>query len=206
MKTRLACLAIAAAAGTAVAQVTPIGPFAGQLQESFESFQNYIDNPNFHEDTNGPFPIFGGNATMVGPFTAIYEPGVADFGLGSNGFAQVVDGRKGAGLDNSGTWTIQFGTPVVDFGGYWSHYPDPGNPITFDFYDAGGNLLGSDSATVIDGSGSLHWLGWNSVTPVSTVVVGGDYMVVDYMQANVPAPGALALLGLGGLAAVRRRR
>ncbi|MBK7405513.1 MAG: PEP-CTERM sorting domain-containing protein [Phycisphaerales bacterium] len=206
MNSPIACLLCATIAGVATAGITPVSPFTGTLQETFESFQNIRDNPNVYQDASGPFPIFLGAATMVGPSTAIYRPGYANFSLGSNGFAQVADGAQGAGLNGLGAWTIRFGpTGASDFGGYWSYLPDFHHNMSFDFYDPTGSLLGSDSLTVNDNSGALHWAGWTSTSPIATVVITGDFMAGDYLQANVPAPGALVLLGLGALGAQRRR-
>ncbi len=54
--------------------------------------------------------------------------------------------------------------------------------------------------------GGLDWHGWSSTTAIGRVEFSGDYVVIDGLQALVPAPGAMALLGLGGLLGTRRRR
>lgn len=70
-------------------------------------------------------------------------------------------------------------------------------------YDAGNNLVDSFSGDVSDfptlsGAGIVRVVWQESVS-------GGGF-VVDNVFFTIPAPGALALLGLGGLTAVRRRR
>lgn len=214
MKTRVVTcgICVLALAGIATAGVTPIGPFTGQISEDWESFDNYNQNPNFYEDANGPVSIFGGNAMISSPFSgqggimAIYEPGSADFGLGANGLAQVADGTKGMGLDTPTSATIDFSSDISDFGGYWGA-ADP--VINFEFYDAGGLLIGTDTVSYSDpaGQGTLIWLGWTFNTGIASITYSGGFVVNDGLQANVlPSPGALAILALGGLVGTRRRR
>ena len=59
------------------------------------------------------------------------------------------------------------------------------------------------------------FLGYIGTTPISSVrIIGGTddtavgeiYDAADVSYAFIPAPGSVAILGLGGLAAVRRRR
>lgn len=207
MNPRITCLIALAAAGPALAQLTPIGQFLGDCQESYESFPNYRNTPGSY--MTDPTPIMGGMALVgASPRMVVYEPPAgATFLLGSNGSALVAHGVKGHGLDTFGSFTITFPSGVSDFGGYWSHFPDAGNPIVFDFYNTSGGYIGSDARLVIDPSGALQWAGWNSVAPIGSVVISGDFIVHDYLQANcIPAPGACAALGLAGMLAARRRR
>jgi hypothetical protein len=222
-KTITASVTIVFLAGAASAAVLPLGPFVGDTSETWESFQNYIDNPNFYEDAFGPVSILGGNASIAnaasgaGGSMVIYDPNAAGFGLSAYGSAQVSDGVQGMGI-NTGfpalATTITFTVPVTDFGGYWgvtnetSGPADP-MPVNFEFYDVNGAMIGSDVLmySAPNADGALMWAGWNSSTPIGSVVYSGDYTVNDGLQANlVPAPGAAALLGLGGLMSSRRRR
>lgn len=212
MKT-LFTVAVVTASSTAHAAVTQISlPFAGSLQESWESFSNYYDDPSYFMDN--PTVIMGGAAQISYPQMVVYQPGYAAFGMNPYGLAQVVDGIKGHGIVNPAAATvIDFLAPIVDFGGYWGatnyHSSDPTvpTPITFDFYDMNGAL--SDSVVVqfsdSTAGGNLTWYGWQSDTPLSRIVYTGDAVVNDYLQANVPAPGSLAVLALAG-AGTRRRR
>jgi hypothetical protein len=222
-RTTTASATILFLAGVASAAVIPVAPFAGGLSETWESFQNYSSNPDFFEDLSGPVSIFGGNASIAnassgaGGSMLVYDPNVAAFGLGEYGLAQVSDGVRGMGIDTGFPalpTTITFPVPVTDFGGYWGvgaidGAPSDPAPLNFDFYDVNGALLGSDVLmySAPNADGALMWAGWNSSTPIGSVVYSGDYAVNDGLQANlVPAPGAAALLGLGALAGARRRR
>lgn len=145
----------------------------------------------------------------------VYEPGVAIFGLGNSGNAQVSDGVKGMGLNGFGeTAVITFEMPILTFGGYWGvgtgdPVPDP-NTVTVAFYTPDGGLI--DTVGFLyshsdNGDGGLDWHGWSSSTAIGRIEYTGDFVVNDGLQASlVPAPGAVALLGLAGLFGTRRRR
>lgn len=76
------------------------------------------------------------------------------------------------------------------------------------FFDAGMNLLGSVACTGIGGIETISASGFGTAYYVA--IAPGDYFdwvgIDNIIYTEVPAPGAFALLGLGGLAAVRRRR
>ncbi len=212
---RIAASALAAVtAASALASVTPIGPFTGTIQESYESFPNYMQNPNFY--MSNPTTIFGGQATIGGGtggnWMVVYEPSAgAHFGLGTYGLAQVKDGTKGHGVDTgwpAPTTEIIFNSPQTHFGGWWGAadiYGYSTVPIRFSFYDANNNLIGQDTVQYGDplGQGTLLWFGWNISPPVKRIVYQGDFVVHDALQA-IPEPGALALLLVGALALRRR--
>lgn len=66
--------------------------------------------------------------------------------------------------------------------------------FTNTFSDNNGNLIQGP-----EGNGTLA--GWDGLSD------GGDYNIYFSSAVNaIPAPGAMALLGLGGIAAIRRRR
>jgi uncharacterized protein (TIGR03382 family) len=215
-------LALSAAGTVTAGTVTPINPFNGQMTETWEQFQNYQQNPNFYEDATGPVTIFGGKGIISTQFSgqggimAIYEPSQgATFGLADYGSAQVHDGTKGMGIDTSAIpTTIRFTNEVVEFGGWWgcagfSGDPNNPSPIRFSFFDVNGALIDNATVNYSDptATGTLMWAGWSSTTPIKSIEYFGDFVVNDGLQANkVPAPGALALLGLSGLVARRRRR
>lgn len=213
---RLSIVAVATLVVAGAAQgggVSEIDPFVGDLAETWEGFPNYKKDPDRFLDD--PTAIMGGHASISNPFMHVYEPGLADFGLGNSGNAQVSDGVKGMGLnDFAQTAVITFDTPVFSFGGYWGvgtgdPVPDP-NTITVAFYTPDGGLI--DTVGFLyshsdNGDGGLDWHGWSSSTAIGRIEYTGDFVVNDGLQASlVPAPGAVALLGLAGLFGTRRRR
>jgi hypothetical protein len=175
----------------ASAQVTPTGPFAGDISESWESFDNYIVDPDQFMDE--PTVCFGGSAQINGGGVMLcYEPGAAGFGLGTPGQATVADGVKGHGLNTGpdAVGSIVFSEPVCSFGGYWGAAIVDGaydGLVEFSFQDANGNVIDTDTFQYVDdgnGIGTIVWVGWTSATPIKTVNYRGDYVVNDFLQAS----------------------
>lgn len=224
MKTFLATLAVVACAGAAAAATE-----SWQNQVSFTSDAQPASNlsiPQFDTlggtrslnsitisyyfkgsadiaaDNDDPFKSGAANGRIIRTFTAS-GPGGA-FGFGTNTVTSAVvnldpDNGDGAGsFDSTGPDGVIF--PTLAFG--------------FDLAGVGAAALGP-----YIGAGSVNF----SVTPVvmvndlqfsatdqyQTQVSNPDLTVqikVDYDYTLVPAPGSLALIGLGGLVAGRRRR
>lgn len=192
--------------------ITEIGPFSGSLTESWESFTTGVQLADGST-------IFGGNASISHPNMVIYDPGVFNFGIGSSGTAQVVDGFKGLGLRTDDVAQIDFNTPVSQFGGYWGAATDSTGviptTISLTFLDVSLNVIGTDSFTYLrlgnPGDGELEWHGWSSTEPFSAVQYSGEFVVNDSLQAEpgnvIPEPATMMLFGFGllGLAGLKRR-
>ena len=100
------------------------------------------------------------------------------------------------------------------------------NPVTavgldlIDFGDFGGQastivatLSSGEEITIFDGigvSGNQAFFGVITDAPIDSIVIrnnfDGDQYGIDNVQAGIPTPGAAGLLGVAGLASVRRRR
>ena len=203
-------IGISAIAVSSFAQLTSVGPFTGAYSEGFEEFNNYSSGPY------DSFSIMGGAATMSSTTDSnllwVYSPGtVADWGLGTYGFAQVHSGSNGLGLfstDTNGVVTLTFANPMSEFGGYFAdsspQYPD----ASVLFYDVNGNQLGGVQ-TLTNGSNVLSWLGWSSTAGIKTVRFSDGFApAMDDLQANptaAPEPLTFCLVLAGAAAVVRRR-
>jgi uncharacterized protein (TIGR03382 family) len=151
-------------------------------------------------------------------FSGAYAPGTwstSGVGIGGSSVVFAADGSRltiqgsdGAGgvtttvshtVVGSGTWTFDWSwtnvntTPGFDAGYYTI------NGTKFLLSDAvGGPFTGSVSVPVTAG----QTIGWQVVTVDG--LFGPGTLVIN--QFEIPAPGALALLGVAGLAGSRRRR
>lgn len=80
---------------------------------------------------------------------------------------------------------------------------------TVSAYDSAGGLLETISLDTESETIFTTFVGFGNVGDIALVTVSpdsGGFVLVDNVSYGVPTPGALALLGLSGIAAVRRRR
>jgi hypothetical protein len=110
---------------------------------------------------------------------------------------------------NISNGNIGFGADYIFDGAFFNGHGsgDGFLPIFFQLYQDGSLVHTSDSIA-LDGSGNGIFLnsGYNGL--VDQVVVNGShgFYILDDLTYRIPAPGALAALGVGGLMAARRRR
>lgn len=172
-----------------------------------------ITNPNditLQHDFNSAPPV----APPAGPFTL----GMATFseastGAGGRGWRLIPVFQGGFGrqlTDNAGisNITIDFSTPMLRAG------LDVGiGPARFQVEFFNGNTsLGSVTQSVQIPEANF-FAGWQNAAGITRIVItepsGENGLVggIDNVRYDiVPAPGAVTLLGLGGIAALRRRR
>jgi hypothetical protein len=169
-------------------------------------------------------PEVGAITTATGgvtPASGIRMLGMTDDGLSYTQAFQSVDVSSFAALINSGNAQLNAGALFNVGGGFTGAYA----AVTVQFF------TGSTYSSLIGNSGTgaltldANPQTWENIAVASAIPVGTTWMVyqVAYQNASigtntgfvddayltitqVPAPGALAALGLAGLAANRRRR
>jgi len=183
----IAILAVAGLAAGAVAQGVTLSFSASASEVNVGDTVSWTVSASF-TGYSDPTAYFGG---FVGTFDA------SDAGLGTSGnFANLMAGTGTPAAANGASVEA-----VNIFNAALLQTNDPANPIdifTFDVVTSGvGELSYSASGvyTVFADDG-IFTLG----DEFSTATVNSDSVSI------VPAPGAAALLGLGGLVAARRRR
>lgn len=143
------------------------------------------------------FGTSGGGPASISSFSAFF---------GSDVLCNATDG----GSDRRLTLIMDFSTPITDLEFDFNSAGDPSAAFPIRFYNAGG--LSSTDVVPYSGAGwvrDIMYGGLDNVTRVEIDSGGGAGWLfgVDNMDfTQVPAPGSLALLGLGGLVAARRRR
>jgi len=198
MKTFFAAAAVVAMAGAANAAVfTSAAAFTPNLAPGFffNDFASVVSGPS------APLAFSGGGfsytvGTQVGALSGLFnDPGVIS-------------------TDNAGdrievTFT---GAPVTALGGnFWSTdinvFP-VASTVTVQLSDGTTEVFASSSAADFRGFTSLVPISSFSIDAGNTASGGPAWATLDnlYVGNAVPAPGAIAMFGLAGLAAGRRRR
>jgi len=217
MRNSMAVFGVLAAAGLAVAQPAVTDLVVNGGFEADPPLSNWFVFGNAGVNTPANF----GGPDPAGLLDNNWGFGFGNFSGGENfnGLAQTLTG-----------W--QFGQ-VIEFGGdaYTSSGDSiAGSPnqffIALNFFDAANNFLFNVPTNLVDGSTpndtlvelrNTFTIGQDLnglVDRIEIVAVfrqeagsfAGGSVFFDNIFANVPAPGAFAMLGLGGLAAARRRR
>jgi hypothetical protein len=194
----MAALALLASAGMASASIVSIGEFTGDYQEGFETQPRFQFLP--HYDVFGGMgdvnQVGGGQGLHITTGWAFFQ---TIFPHGGDVF------MGGAGVNAE--WV--FDVPAKRFGGYFGTNADVPDAMAY-FYDEAGNLI--DSLAVGAPLGSWKWNGWETtgagikrVEIIANNQYNGFIMHDDMEYTMIPAPGGLALLGLGSLALRRRR-
>lgn len=205
MKLSLSAIAVAALAGAAFGQSTVFNnqaSFVGQLQGAF-LFDDFASIPTGLQ-TN-PL-VFSGNG-----FSATV--GAVDSAVDGNGTDDGLFNDPGILSTNSATDAIRFdfgaGTTAVGGNFFASDINFSPIPLTLTF-----NLSDGTSQTV-NTAGSNDFTGFINLSGISSMVVdapdaGGTFNWAAaealWVGRAVPTPGALAVLGMAGIAATRRRR
>lgn len=179
-------------------------PFLGSLGFTLEDFEDGLFNiPGVSANVGAPFGP-GGSTDSVDA-----DDGLID-GIGTNGrsyhYADAIAGIRFT-FDE-----IVLGTLPTRAGLVWT---DGNNSIVFEAFDRNGVSLGILVGSHGDGSyfgttGDDRFYGVEYAAGIGSIHIrstGGGGIEVDHLQYGwIPTPGALGVLGMGVLAASRRRR
>ena len=184
----------------AAAQVTPIGPFTGAMQEGWEGHALGQFLPSLD--------IFGGagDATQLAGGQGLHV--TTGWGFFNTTFPHS-GGRfmGGAGVN----YALNFDSPAFQFGAYFQTNADVPDAMAT-FFDASNVQIGG-SVVVSAPLGQWQWNGWEYAQGISRIEIVASnqwdgFIMIDDLEYNpVPEPGAFVALAAGlGLLLVRRRR
>ena len=142
---------------------------------------------SFYQNAFGNHSVSGMNPALFGVFPSLLNDSFVTIGLETNVGNAMLD----VGID----WaSFNAGGAIETDNGSWFATPDDAQ-----VYEIGGRVL-IGQFTLIDGflSGQINLQGKNGSDGENWTILGE--------QIGLPAPGAIALLGLAGLAARRRRK
>ncbi len=222
---KIATLAAMAVAGAASAQVT----YNDSVGDIFDTSFGHLDirSVTLSNDATNLYATVSVNgnaaATNWGKYLFMFDMNGGASGRSDNPWTRNIS-TNGRQIDTYvGSWVDQDPTSFAqiwrDNGGGWSNTNTVGDDrslaaigqikYTFALADIGASLGNTFYFDVMTTGGSDHDPGVdhlsnaNQATPFwDTQSVAGDYLAYNV----VPTPGSLALVGLGGLLAMRRRR
>ncbi len=222
MKTQMAVAALFAAAGAASANVVVSEIHANATGVDAEYIEIYNDG-------------FGGGGAMdiSGWSFEVWDSDTSDGDFGTLDFSVTID--AGTVLAVGDTWTIGSAQANIIYGAIFNQAMDDNSlendSSTYVWRNDGGSVVWT-AFTVDPGEGpAVANIGGVAITPDVTFGPDGNFMAPGYYRtdaagsfvltdfgdgapndpgvqnyAPVPAPASAAILGLGGLAAMRRRR
>ncbi|MEQ9097058.1 MAG: GC-type dockerin domain-anchored protein [Phycisphaerales bacterium] len=173
----------------ALAQVTPVGPFTGDLQEGFDALPGGF--PASH-------PVFDGTAEMISTGGSMHT-------TTGWSFMCVIRPFEGSRLAASagGFVIYEFTDEVGMFGGYFGTNADTSGPdATARFLDASGALV--DEAVIeINPDCAWNWNGWEVAGGVTTIeiegaVFGGAFVQMDAMELTYGSASCYADFDMDG--------
>jgi hypothetical protein len=220
MKKSIGILCVCGLAGSVMAQPVEVGGPVGAAT----GFLDFDNPPVPVGPIAGNSPVFTSvgisNVSLFGSFTT----GDA-MGSGVNGNALVSTGggagtltvqAPGGPMDNlsaNSGFRFEFSVPVISFG--FVFVDQVNHQVDVTLY-SGGMSLGTATFTITSPTGGFPvppkgWVdaqgrNYDAIEISSGAVGDGGWGPDDIWVEAIPAPGSVALLGLGGLLAARRRR
>lgn len=190
------------ASAAAQASMIATSPFVGDQREPLNAAGTLITND---------FPIFGGQAHLKsfdGVTTAVHY--LFNDSLGGDS----VSPRTGSHILGwtQGPGNFTFSPPVTKFGAYWNNNSGA-NDATVRFYDSGGGLIDTATASVAAPGTAWAWNGWQSTgAAIARVEVTGNGILNGFLwfddleKTMVPGPGGALVLAFASTLVRRRQR
>lgn len=173
-----------------------LGGFGGAIGSSLAMIQSAL---TFRQALGLPLDFPSGNEGMLFPFRSLFQGGDGNDAAPENAPGSLV------GFDSAVA-----GTPAV---GRFTDAVDVDPRVGYGDNDLYYFEVSIDAAFVSDTMTYTSYTGVDNITQLIYDLGGGLYRYevtsakdAELVIRRIPAPGALALLGLGGLVAARRRR
>jgi MYXO-CTERM domain-containing protein len=201
MKT-IAAIAVLAIAGAAQAQISVVDLGTGAPPATVGPYAMIpfgVDNRPIFSDVLDVTPADG---APTGPIS--FDTPMSHRQVG-NGWATWSHGYTGDMYYTNGALDVTIAMPAGTAAFYMYAEPDPFDAYNMTVVTDDGNIL---TIPVVGNSGANGFGFWTAGAPIATVTISADvdFAIGEFGIAQVPTPGAAAMIGLGGLAAVRRRR
>lgn len=183
---------------SALGQITPIGPFEGDLTDTFNHFST--------NQAVQVLDVFDETSTLRN----LSDGGAIKVEISSSLNGDLVTPRSGWMVGQLGIGQWDFPTPAVQLGGYFENNSGA-DDATLSFFDERLELIGTVTADIPAAGQEWVWNGWESAVPFSRVEVVGNGLIngfiwyEDMQLSIIPEPSTLSLQCLGLLAARRRR-
>jgi hypothetical protein len=175
---KIAFASMLAIPAVALAQVNPVGPFTGDLQEGFDLLPGGF--PPSH-------PVFDGTGEMISTGGSMHTTS----GWGFRCTIRPFEGSRLA-ASASGFVRFEFTEDVGAFGGYFGSNAEVAPPnAEARFFNAAGDLIGTEVIELIGDCG-WNWNGWEFSEAVATIEVegalfGGAFIQMDAMELTIGA-------------------
>lgn len=200
MKTRIFALLVACTPVAALAQVTPIGPFTGSMQEGWEThaLSQFLPALDIFGGAGDAVQISAGQGLHVTTGWGFFHTTFPHSGTRFMG---------GAGVN----YALTFDVPASQFGAYFQTNANAPDAVAT-FFDANNVQIGG-SLVVSAPMGQWQWNGWEYAQGISRIEIVASnqfagFIMIDDLEYNaVPEPGAFVALAAGlGLLLIRRKR
>jgi hypothetical protein len=187
---------------SATAQIQPIPPFVGAVRDSVDSYTSTF---------------------IISDHLTILDGGLTVRSHNGSTLVHLISGSTLGGdrvVPRSPSWMLgitegpviwEFNTPALQIGAYWDTNSGA-NDATAQFFDVGGDLIGTQVVTIPSAANQWVWNGWESNVPIGRMVITGNGVLHgflwndDFEMTSVPEPASGLMLVLLMATGVGSRR